>query len=167
MRPDRGTGYLLVVPNQSLSWRGNKLFIAATGAVLLSLAGYFAIYGLWLIIPFAGLELAALWAALYYTSLRQQCREVIAFTESEVVFQRGRHSPRREIRLPRYWSRFIIRDCGTWAPKRLWLRCHDRQVELAARLGAEEKDNLIRMLRDITDDNRWQTTGCKPGDDER
>jgi uncharacterized membrane protein len=161
MRDDRGTGYLLVVPNQSLSWHGNKVFIAVTGAILLTLAVYFALYGLWLIVPFAGLELAGLWAALYYTSLRQQCREVIRFTETEVVVQRGRHRPRGEVRLPRHWSRFIIRDCGTWAPKRLWLRCHDRQVELAARLGADEKECLIGMLREITGDTRWQNIPCR------
>lgn len=160
MRPDKGTGYLLVVPHQSLSWQGNKVFIAATGLILLTMAVYFALYGLWLILPFAGIELAGLWVALYYTSLRQQCREVIRFTETEVVVQRGRYTPRGEVRLPRHWSRFIIRDCGDWAPKRLWLRCHNRQVELAARLGADEKDHLIHMLRDITKDSRWQSTPC-------
>jgi len=155
MLPNKGTGYLLVAPSPSLSWHGNKLFIGATALVVLTLPMYFLTQGLWLILPFAGLELAGLWAALYYTSLRQHSREVIAFTPSEVVLQRGQHLPRREVRLPRYWSRFVVRDAGQWAPRRLWLRCHDREFELAARLDIQEKETLIHLLEDITRDRRW------------
>lgn len=163
VRPGSGNGYLLVIPHQSMSWSANKHFLLVTGLILLTLAIFFAMHGLWLILPFAGLELAALGWSLYYTALRLQCREVITFTDSEVVVQRGRHGPQDEVRLPRHWSRFVVRDCGEWTPKRLWLRCHDREVELAARLTAEEKDKLIGYLRAITAGQGWQRRACSGG----
>jgi len=155
MLPERGTGYLLIGPSPSLSWQGNKLFLLATACVVLTLPVYFLLQGLWLILPFAGLELAVLWGALYYTSLRQHRREVLAFTETEVVLQSGRRLLRHEIRLSRHWSRFVVRDGGQWSPRRLWLRCHDREFELASALDAMEKESLIHLLEDITRDRRW------------
>lgn len=149
--PGKGTGYLLVVPHASMTWQDNKVVIAVVGLMLAGTGTVAALNGLWLILPFAGAELLGLSLVLYLTQLGQQQREVIAFTESEVVVQRGRHSPDEEIRLPRHWSHFVVgTSADPWRPPRLALRYRDREIELARRLGAQEKDQLIAHLRAIT-----------------
>jgi uncharacterized membrane protein len=151
IEPESGTGYLILRPNQSLSWRGTQLVLAAAAAALGGVALAFGLAGFWPIAPFAGLELLALTTALYLSQLRQQQREVISFTDDEVMVQRGRIRPDAEVRFPRPWSRFVILPGGTrFAPRRVILRCHNRQVELARSLNESDKDLLISHLRDAT-----------------
>lgn len=151
IEPETGTGYVILLPNQSMSWRGNQLLLTAAGGVLGLGAVAFSLAGFWVIAPFAGLEFVALTAAIYLTKLRQQHREVISFTDDEVLVQRGRHQPIEEIRFPRPWSRFVILPgAARSAPRRVVLRCHNRQVELAQSLNESDKDLLIAHLRDAT-----------------
>ncbi len=151
IEPETGTGYVILLPNQSLSWRANQLLLTAAGAVLGTGALAFSLAGFWPIAPFAGLEFLALAMALYTTKLRQQHREVISFTDEEVLVQRGRDQPDEEIRFPRPWSRFVILSGGhRFAPRRVMLRCHNRQIELARALNESDKDLLISHLRDAT-----------------
>lgn len=151
IEPETGTGHLILLPNQSLSWRGNQLLLTAAGTVLGAGALAFSLAGFWLIAPFAGLEFLALATALYVTKLGQQYREVISFTDNEVLIQRGRDQPVEEIRFPRPWSRFVILSGGNrFTPRRVMLRCHDRQVEVARALNESDKELLISHLRDAT-----------------
>lgn len=151
LQPETGTGYLLLCPNRSLSWQGNKRLLAALAALMLGASAGFAALGLWLILPFAGLELLALTAALYATSRRQYDREVIVFTDAEIRLERGRLRPVETLRVPRGRARFVVRPSPYRShPRRVMLRCHGREVELARWLGEEERGELIRALRAFT-----------------
>lgn len=145
------TGYLLLEPNRSLSWRGNKWLLASVGVIMGTSSTGFALLGLWPILPFAGIELMALATALYFTALKQRYREVITFTDSEVLLQRGRSHPEEEYRFPRQWANFIVRISPYRAhPPRLMLRCHGREVEVGRCIGEDEKERLIAALRAVT-----------------
>ncbi len=151
LHADSGNGYLLLTPHLSLSWEGNKTLLWFTGLLLLVTSGGFALTGLWLVLPFAGAELLALGTALYVTSLGRRQREVIVLTDSEVILQRGRERPDHEIRLPRHWSRFVVRECPRdWYPLRLLLCHHNREIEIGSRLSLEEKRELIGHLLRVT-----------------
>lgn len=145
------TGYLLLEPNRSLSWRGNQWLLVAVGLILGISSTGFALLGLWVVLPFAGLELMALASALYLTALNQRYREVITFTESEVLLQRGRRRPEEEFRFPRQWASFIVRVSPYRAhPPKLLLRCHGREIEVGRCVGEDEKERLINALRTAT-----------------
>lgn len=46
----------VVTPNCSMSWRENKVLVAGLAIVSFGIAGAFAMRGLWVILPFAGIE---------------------------------------------------------------------------------------------------------------
>ena len=46
----------IIRPNSSLSWKGNKIFFFLLFFVSFIIAFSFAMVGMWLIVPFTGLE---------------------------------------------------------------------------------------------------------------
>lgn len=143
-----GTARIVVRPNRSLSWRGNVLFLASITAVSAIVAGGFAALGYWMMLPFAGLELAALGAGLYVCARKLGRCEVISIDEQAVQIESGYRYPQQRSRLQRAWVRVERRPSG-WHRSRLLLRSHGREVEVGSCLGEEEKGRLERELRDL------------------
>ena len=80
---------LVIGPNASMSVRQAVWFIAWMCMVSLLIGGFFAWRGFWPILPFAGLELAALAAALAVSLRRNRYREVVDFDDEAVRVEVG------------------------------------------------------------------------------
>ncbi len=61
----------IIRPNSSLSWRGNKIFFFMLFFVSFMIAVSFAMVGMWMILPFAGLEMLLLGSALTYCYVKK------------------------------------------------------------------------------------------------
>ena len=104
--------------------------------------------GLTLILPFAGLELAALGAALYISAWRGGRREVIHITPEQVRVETGRDVPEQEVVFDRSWVQVVIeKPWSHWYPSRLLLRSHGKQMEIGSFLNEEERQALAFTLR--------------------
>lgn len=148
LNPDTDLGLLVLRPNRSMSWTGNRRCMLALSVVTLGLAGLFAARGLWPILAVALVHISWVWLALYKVSLDCQRRECIRFTEAEIVVLRGRYHPHQELRFPRSWTRMVLRRGPSPAyPSRLFLRCYGRETELGTYLVEEERQHLARDLR--------------------
>lgn len=86
---------ILVKPNHSASWRHNLWVLAALAVPSLGAGIVFAVAGAWPILPFAGIELAALGTALYWVNWKLEYRHVIRFTDSNVLIDKGYFVPKR------------------------------------------------------------------------
>ncbi len=136
---------LLLLPNQSLSWASNKAFLQIISVLVLTIAAVFAVDGHWFVLPFAVLELLLLWGALYFTLQRLQDRELITVTDAEIIVQRGRRRVEQEVHLPRHWARLVVRR-DRYRKRRLYLRSHGREVELALSLNCDDRKQLVAEL---------------------
>ena len=88
--PNHLEGSILVQPNQSMNWRETKWFLLATAVILGGIAAAFAFQGFWMILPFAGIELAALaYCSLRVIKASRRC-QLITFTQDEVIVEIGR-----------------------------------------------------------------------------
>ena len=76
-------------PNCSISWRELLLFYLMTCCVALAVGLFFTLQGLWFVLPFSGLEMLALGAALYLTSRRVHRREVIILDPERTRIEKG------------------------------------------------------------------------------
>ncbi len=146
---DSGECSLTISPNCALGWSRMKylflFFFACTSLV----AGFFALQGAWLVLPFAGLEMAVLAMGIYAGARWSATREVLYLDANEVVLLRGRAQLNEVARLPRYWTRIsLLSEKGSWYPSRLFLACHGRQVEIAASLVEHERIELAAVLRE-------------------
>lgn len=137
-------------PNSSLTPRAAILFYLSIMAVLLSIGTGFAALGLWLILPFAGLELVMLGAALAVSVSRSQAREFIRVEGPLVRVSKVHPGRRSELDLARAWTRVELEPAPVrhW-PARLRLRSQGRTVEVGSFLTDPEKRALEARLRQV------------------
>ena len=137
----------IVRRNQSLSWRGNKLFIYFMAAISFGIAGMFALQGLWLILPFAGLEILALTFALYVCSLRCRDQEVVTISDDVVTVEKGRHNPSEAWQFERAWLKLeLIKSPLQGHPSKLLMRCKGKETEIGRCLTNDERNSLSDSL---------------------
>ena len=134
-------------PNQSLSWRGNQFFLFVLAMVCLGVAIPLALMGFWVILPFAGLELAAVACGLYIAARRGQRQEVIDINGDTIQIESGYQQPEKRWVLTRIWARVILERCTKqWYPSRLLIRSRGHTVEVGSFLNEDERQRLASEL---------------------
>ena len=144
----------IVRRNQSLSWRGNKLFIYFMAVISFGIAGMFAFQGLWLILPFAGLEILVLTVALYTCSLRCRDQEVVTVEENLVIVEKGRQKPLEAWKFERAWINLeLVKSPFQSHPSKLIIRSKGKETEIGKCLTNDERrslsDSLAKALQTI------------------
>jgi uncharacterized membrane protein len=156
---------LVIGPNASLTRRQACWFMASMCGVGCGIAGFFAWLGFWPVVPFAGLELSALAAALHLSLRRNRYREVVSFTAEVVRVESGLlgSGPRLRLEWPRCWARCTLEPGSRrHEPTRLWIRYSGRQVELASCLTDEERERLFVRIKELLDPG-WQARPARAG----
>jgi uncharacterized membrane protein len=134
-----------LAPHVSLSVRGATLFFLSVCVPTFGVAGIATMLGYWPILPFAGAEIALLAWALKTNMARRFEREHIEITETEVVIEQTRGTPRRIV-FPRHWSRVKIRRPNS-PPSSLVIESHGRSHEVGKFLTEEERRQLAARLK--------------------
>ncbi len=145
-------GRIILTPNRSWSWRANLLFLSTFSLVCLVIGTAFVLQGLWLVLPFSLLEAALVAMAFYYCSRRSYRQEVLTFSEDELLIERGIRRPTQRRVFKRLFARvFVRRPRHPWYPTRVAVRSHGQEVEIGEFLNPEDKDLLIRELRQMVE----------------
>jgi uncharacterized membrane protein len=140
---------LIAQPNRSASWRLNKLIIAALALWISVIAAAFAAVGLWPIIPFAGLEIGAVGAALYYVCWKLQQRHVLRFCEDRLVLEKGCYYPRLTWRFTRAAVSLSVEvQPHPWDPLKIFLCSRDEQIPLGNFLNKDDSKKLLALLKE-------------------
>ncbi len=138
---------VIIAPNQSMSWGGLLLAYTGIAGVTLSVGIYFWAHGFTLVLPFSGLELLALGAALYVTAWRGGRREVITISDDTICVESGRKKPEQRHHFQRYWARVVLqRPWVAWHPSRLLIRARGLEIEVGRFLNEQERTGLARIL---------------------
>lgn len=128
--------------NNSLTSTGRFLVFVAILAVSIGIAVAFAVFGAWLILPFAGLEMLLLLLAFRHVDRHAADYERIAIGGDRVkveFFEAGRV---RSCEFNRYWAQVAASGDG----RRLVLRSHGREVECGRLLTDEQRLSVAREL---------------------
>lgn len=137
---DMGTK-LVLTPNRSLSWTGNKWVIASLATLCLSIGIMMTvIHGAWVILPMAGMEILLFGSALFYVSRRLSYRQVICLQHQHIVIEKGYYRPRRHWRLPRHQVQLQIQPPQhDWEASSLALCCcRSERIESGELIGSRE-----------------------------
>lgn len=121
------------------------IFIALAIGTLAIAAG-FALWGLWLALPFAVLELSALAAAL--SQVRQSRREqTLLWRDEQLEIQTRRGDRATAALFNTRWLRWALRSGHhPGHPRRLVVYDRGRELEIGAFLAEEERDKLVQAL---------------------
>ncbi len=99
---------LVLTPNRSMDWSGNLYVLLAASTILLITATAMALKGAWLVLPFAGLEIVALGAAMHFTLRKLDCREVLTLKDGVLTLERGRTEPELNLIFPEQAVRILM-----------------------------------------------------------
>jgi uncharacterized membrane protein len=138
---------LVITANRSMSWQANKRILAFMFCVNMSIALAWAAMGAWMILPFAGLEIALVGLGMYYVSWKLSFKEIIIIEADSLILQKGVYLPKqqwdwqlRNTTLIKQPSRYRM------SPPTLFLRHLNQTVEIGAALNQSEKKELREHL---------------------
>jgi len=115
------------------------------------------VYGYWLVLPFAGLEVVVLGAAFYLCLSHSQLREVVTINADMVTLDKGRRQPEQHWECPRAWARVIMeRSPINWYPSRLSVVFQGRRVEIGRFLSEMDRQSLALELQGMIRQDHWQ-----------
>ena len=145
-----GNGTIVLKPNNSATWRFNIIVISSLAFIALLMSIMFLLQGLWLILPFSGLELLLLYLGLSICVHANTTTEVITFHDNTVIIEKGRTYSENSWEYQRSWAKIFIKQPEYRGhPKRIFIRSHGKELELGAFLNKQDKENLISKLKNI------------------
>lgn len=147
--------YWVLQPTRSMSWAQAGRFILMVTAVSLAIGGFFFYHGYPLVLPFSGLEAAAVGIAFYLVLRDGERREVILLEGEELVIECGTRAPARRQTFNRHWVRVELTSSRhRYHPTRLTVVAQGRQVELGRFLTDGEREGFSRELINALGKNR-------------
>lgn len=142
-----------VKPNRSMSTRNLAVTVICLTVVCLTIALSFFSMGLWLVLPFAGLEIFVVGVAVGYTIRRAEDGETIVIdgNQVEVTQRRGRKTHAEKFQ--RYWTQIRLQPgATTLQPSRLVIGSHGKFIEIGRDLTHKDKQELASSLRQVLRD---------------
>ena len=133
--------YIELRPNKSSSLRQNVLFFGMLSLICITFGVGFFIVGAPLILPFAGLEILALITIIKLNRDWSNQLQILAIDKLHVKIT----SNKRKKIYDRFLSKFLIQEKN--GAKVILLQSHKEQIEIGRFLTADEKDELIAILK--------------------
>lgn len=147
LRSEEGSRYLLT-PNRSMSWQGNMRIWLALCAVSAVIVTGMSLLGAWVILPFAGLELAALAAGFYHSSRQCQKQEVLVLAPDVIRLEKGMKKKQMEWEMPRRYTRvWQDEQRHPFTPAKLHLQFRNQEIPLGGFLNMDDTDALLAILQ--------------------
>lgn len=135
---------LTIRRNCSIAPQTLWLLLGATAAVSFGIATGFAVFGAWVILPFAGLEMLALAAAFYCMGRHAGDYERLVEEQGAFKVEIRDAGRTRAYEFNPHWARLVLRRHGR--EPRLALRSHGREVEIGRHLPETGRLELAAML---------------------
>lgn len=134
-------------PNRSASWQQTKWLIALLGLVVAIIATGWLFAGVWVILPFAGLETALVAFLLYRVSKSTYQYQDIEITSHSIRVAAGKGEP--TLTLPRDSSHLAFYEGETqWHLPVLHLISDSATIEIGQFLNHADRHRLRRILAD-------------------
>ena len=133
--------YIELRPNKSSSLRQNLLFFGMLSLICITFGVGFFIVGAPLILPFAGLEILALITIIKLNRDWSNQLQILAIDKLHVKII---NTKRKKI-YDRFLSKFLIQEKN--GAKVILLQSSKEQIEIGRFLTADEKDELIAILK--------------------
>jgi len=130
--------------NRSLSPTGRVAFLALIGLHIMIVAIGFAVLGSWLVLPFAGIEIAALAIAFHLISLRDGDYERLTIDGLAICLEASEKGVTSRVEFNRAWAHLVRRTGGRSC--RLALRSHGREVAIGRLMNDEQRLSWSREL---------------------
>lgn len=138
---------IILTPNRSASWRFNCFVLKLFGIVIFGIAIAWSLMGVWMILPFAGIEFALLVFFVYRTSSDCYRKEVLHLSPSTIRLERGRKAPVTLHNFDRASCEFIkTHPSHFWSAASINLKSRGKLVRVGRFLNKEDAEKLWALL---------------------
>ena len=146
------SNYLITLsPNSSLTGIYRIIFLASISFICVGIATVFYFFGAYLILPFAGIEIAILLIAFYLSFKWSSRKELIYISQEVVKIEKGIHKAEYLWEEFRTFTSFqIAKDANK--SLRLSFRSKGDDVIVGEFLNEDDKNILINEIRNIIDE---------------
>jgi uncharacterized membrane protein len=139
---------ILLLPNRSASWRQNQLIFIGIASFSLVIAIAWTLVGIWIILPFAGLEIGLLGYFLLKVSASTYQREVLYISSDVVRIEGGKTFPRWRRDFDRGHCEFVIHNPRhSLSPLTIEIRRLADSLRVGIFLNREDADELADWIR--------------------
>ena len=135
---------IVVRPNRSVAPRSTLLCVVAVAGFSFAVGLAFAWFGLWLVLPFVGIEVAALILAFGVYSRHVSDNETIRRDEHGLAVEIRQGNRLLKYRLDAHWAQCILDNVGREV--RLLIGSHGKFVQIGRHLGEEGRRQLRNEL---------------------
>ncbi|MFQ3199093.1 MAG: putative membrane protein [Paraglaciecola sp.] len=155
---------LTLSPNRSANWHQNKILILVIATVVMIIALAWSYMGVWLVLPFAGCEIALLSYLMYRVSYNSYQKQVITITPHTLMLQTGIYYPRQQWIFKRPDIHITIVETqpdNEFATTRLNLHGQQWIIELGTFLNQQDRKMALGYLQQQglrVFSNRWWRT---------
>ncbi len=148
-------GVWLLRPTRSMTWREAKRFILLVTLMCASIGASFAYFGVWMVLPFCGIEALAVALAFFLVLRDGERRELVRFDGEQLVIETGRRKLEQRHEFNGMWVRVqLLRSRYRHHPTRLFIGSHGQAVELGRFLTDGERETFSRSLINALKKNR-------------
>ncbi|MEM9101295.1 MAG: DUF2244 domain-containing protein [Pseudomonadota bacterium] len=141
---------ITLVPNLSASFRFNLLLVCLAALPSLAAGIFFAYLGLWLILPFVGIEFSVVTLGIVYFFRKIQRKQKLIFREYDFDFIEEQGASIYEQRFPRIWTKFIVdQENVSFDLIRVYILFQGQKTEIGDFLNPTERRELVEGLRKI------------------
>lgn len=150
----RQPGSIILAPNCSASWKHNLYIITGLALSCLVAVIPLLLLGAWFVLPFLGLELLAVSAALFFVCRRLQHRQTLIFDRAAVRVEDCTPDGRHRWLLHRASTRInVLRTHHPWTPLSIALCDYHRQsrfpaISIGGFLNKPDSELLLRALKE-------------------
>jgi uncharacterized membrane protein len=144
---ESGEFLLIARRNNSLSSTGRTMVLGSLVAISFAISLAFAFTGAWLVLPFAGVEMAVLFLAFRYIGRHAGDFESIAIKGDSVLVEKWELGEVCRYEFNRGWAQVILRDDRPPGRTTLALRSHGREVEFGQHLTEHQREAVAHTLR--------------------
>lgn len=123
-----------------------KVVFLCLGTVTMSIAVGFASYGLWLVLPYAGLECLALGLAYFWLKKQANDFEMIYLENDQIVFESSFSGVHQKVMFNRYWIQISIEQIKANRIK-VFVGSHGNKLEVGRLLPSVKKRELMNQIK--------------------
>jgi len=151
------SNYLITLrPNSSLIGIYRIIFLASISFICVGIATVFYFFGAYLILPFAGIEIAILLIAFYLSFKWSSRKELIYISQEIVKIEKGIHKAEYLWEEFRTFTSFQIEKDANKS-LRLSFRSKGDDVIVGDFLNEDDKNILVNEIRNIIDELNLKT----------
>lgn len=138
-----------------MSARQSAAFVICFAVLSLAIALSFFSAGLWLVLPFAGLEVLVVGMAIGYAMRRSEGWEWVVVTDRDVCIRKSEFGKSQSYNFQRYWTQVKLeRGPSRLQPHKLLVGSHGRFIEIGRELIDENRENFAVRLAEAVASGR-------------